>query len=106
MSDTDRSGFLRGQSIQVPSPHAPEVQGMSVRSPLSRRDLLKLSAAGVLGCSVSPWFEAFANETAGNRQRRRACILLWMNGGPSQTDTFDMKPGQTGVGGPFRETGT
>jgi len=79
---------------------------MSARSPISRRDLLKATAAGVVGCSMSGWFQAFAEENAPNRQRRRACILLWMNGGPSQTDTFDMKPGRTGVGGPYRETAT
>jgi hypothetical protein len=68
---------------------------------LSRRDWLKLSAAGVLGASVSGWFEAFAADAAKNPQRKRACILLWMNGGPSQTDTFDMKPGHAN-GGEFK----
>lgn len=72
---------------------------------LSRRDLLKLSAAGVTAFSASGWLEAFANENANNPQRRRSCILLWMNGGPSQIDTFDLKPGHAN-GGPFRETQT
>jgi hypothetical protein len=34
-------------------------------------------------------------------KRKKACILLWMNGGASQIDTFDMKPGSP-TGGPFR----
>jgi hypothetical protein len=72
---------------------------------VSRRELMKLCAAGVLGASYSGWIEALANETATNPQRRRACILLWMNGGPSQTDTFDLKPGHAN-GGPFREINT
>jgi hypothetical protein len=72
---------------------------------LSRRDLMKLAAAGVVGYSQSGWIEALAADTAGNTQRRRACILLWMNGGPSQTDTFDLKPGHAN-GGPFREIQT
>src|SRR5208337_2354115 len=38
-------------------------------------------------------------------QRHRSCILLWMGGGPSQMDTFDLKPGTTN-GGLFRETAT
>src|SRR5262249_9970015 len=42
-----------------------------------------------------------ARATADNPQRRRSCILLWMNGGPSQMDTFDLKPGHAN-GGPFR----
>ncbi len=69
---------------------------------LSRRDLLTLSAAGAVGFSFSGWLEALANETAAHPQRRRSCILLWMNGGPSQLDTFDLKPGHAN-GGPARD---
>src|SRR5262249_9598842 len=72
---------------------------------LSRRELLKLAAAGVVGYSASGWLEALANETARAPRRRRACILLWMNGGPSQMDTFDLKPGHPN-GGEFREIQT
>jgi hypothetical protein len=77
---------------------------MSTRS-LSRRDWLKLSAGGVLGSSLSGWFENFAQAAAGHPARKKSCILLWMNGGPSQMDTFDLKPGHKN-GGPFREIGT
>jgi hypothetical protein len=73
--------------------------------PLSRRELLTLSAAGVVGFSSSGWLERLAADTATHPQRRRACILLWMTGGPSQMDTFDLKPGHRN-GGPFRETAT
>jgi hypothetical protein len=72
---------------------------------LSRRDMLNLAAAGAVTYSFSGWLKALADQTAGNPQRRRACILLWMNGGPSQMDTFDLKPG-TPNGGPFREIET
>src|SRR5215204_609365 len=72
---------------------------------LSRRELLRLTAAGALGCSVSPWLQALAEDTAANPQRRRSCILLWMNGGPSQMDTFDLKPGHEN-GGPYEEIQT
>src|SRR5439155_24243212 len=72
---------------------------------LSRRELLRLTAAGVVGYSLSGWLEALAAETATDPRRRRACILLWMNGGPSQLDTFDLKPGQAN-GGPFQEIDT
>jgi uncharacterized protein DUF1501 len=69
-------------------------------SGLSRRDWLRLSAAGVVGCSSSGWLEALAAAAAKNPERKRSCILLWMSGGPSQMDTFDLKPGHTN-GGPF-----
>jgi hypothetical protein len=72
---------------------------------LSRRDWLRLSAAGALGASVSGWFGALAQGAATHPQRRRACILLWMDGGPSQLETFDVKPGHKN-GGPSRETAT
>jgi hypothetical protein len=74
---------------------------MASRMQLSRRDWLTLSSAGVLGHSCSGWLEAMASDTANSPQRRKACILLWMNGGPSQTDTFDLKTGHAN-GGPFR----
>jgi hypothetical protein len=72
---------------------------------LSRRDWLKLAAAGVVGASSSGWLETLAADTANHPERRRACILLWMTGGPSQLDTFDLKPKHAN-GGPFKETAT
>jgi hypothetical protein len=68
-------------------------------SRLSRRDWLKLSAAGVLAGSVSSWFESLAHAVAPQPARKKACILLWMNGGPSQQDTFDLKPDHANGGG-------
>jgi hypothetical protein len=72
---------------------------------LSRRDWLKLSAAGVVGYSVSGWLETLAAAAATDPARKRSCILLWMNGGPSQMDTFDLKPGHPN-GGPYKEIET
>jgi hypothetical protein len=78
---------------------------MSQTPPLSRRDWLKLSSAGVVASSVSGWFENLANAAAANPKRKKSVILLWMNGGPSQTDTFDLKPRHVN-GGPFKEIET
>ena len=58
----------------------------------NRRDFLKLSAAGVLSGVSVPWFESLAQAAAIRRPRGKACILLWMDGGPSQQHTFDPKP--------------
>jgi hypothetical protein len=68
----------------------------------SRRDWLRLAAAGVVPFSVSGWLGALAEAAAERPARKRSCILLWMSGGPSQMDTFDLKPGHAN-GGPFRE---
>jgi uncharacterized protein DUF1501 len=72
---------------------------------LSRRQWFKLSTAGVVGYSMSGWLDRLAADTATNPQRKRALILLWMNGGPSQMDTFDLKPGHAN-GGPYKEIAT
>jgi hypothetical protein len=78
---------------------------MSDTPVLSRREWLTLSAAGVVGYSLSGWLENVAQAAAASPARKRACILLWMNGGPSQMDTFDLKPGHKN-GGPFKEIAT
>ncbi len=72
---------------------------------LSRRQLLGSLAAGIGGASVSGWFPAFADQLAANPNRKRHCVLLWMSGGPTQTDTWDMKPGHAN-GGEFKEIQT
>ena len=63
----------------------------------TRRQILGTLAAGIGGASVSGWFPTFADQLAADPNRRRHCILLWMSGGPSQTDTWDLKPGETEV---------
>ena len=59
----------------------------------ARRDLLKLSTAGLVTTASVPWFEALAVDAQRQHARPpKACILLWMDGGPSQQHTFDPKP--------------
>src|SRR5437016_9819018 len=72
---------------------------------LSRRDWLRLSTSGIVGYSMSGWLGQLAEAVGTDPRRRRSCILLWMNGGPSQIDTFDPKPGHAN-GGPFRPIAT
>lgn len=74
---------------------------------LSRRSLLKGSLATVGGGTVMNWgglfnSDALASEAKKNNKR---CILIWLNGGCSQFETFDMKVGRS-TGGPFREIST
>jgi hypothetical protein len=75
-------------------------------SPYARRDFLGMSLASALGVSFSgfmPKLAAAAEASAG--AKGKSCILLWMSGGPSQTDTFDLKPGHAN-GGPYKEIQT
>jgi hypothetical protein len=76
-----------------------------MKNSLSRRDWLRLSAAGVCGIGASGWLRSLAADAADNPQRKRSCILLWMAGGPSQMDTFDLKPGHAN-GGPYKAIDT
>src|SRR5271170_4091740 len=68
---------------------------------LNRRDWLRLTSLGFAGASASGWFASLAGAAAAHPGRRKSCILLWMSGGPSQTDTFDPKPGHANSG-PFK----
>ena len=73
---------------------------------LSRREMLKLGAAGVLTTSFSGWLNRLAVHAAQTGQTpHKRCILLWMDGGPSHKDTFDLRPG-TDNGGPYRAIDT
>jgi len=72
---------------------------------LTRREWLRLSSAGVIGASVSGWFGLLAQALSREPNRKKACILLWMAGGPSQIDTFDPKPDHAN-GGQFQAIAT
>jgi hypothetical protein len=68
---------------------------------LSRRGFLRcVGAAAGLGL-----FERLTLHADEVRAARKACILLWMAGGPSQFETFDPKPG-TPSQGPSRAIAT
>jgi len=75
-------------------------------SPFSRRDFLGMSLASAMGVSFSGFLPKLAAAAeASPAAKGKACILLWMSGGPSQTDTFDLKPGHAN-GGPYKEIET
>jgi hypothetical protein len=58
---------------------------------VDRRGFLKLAAGGAALAAVRPG--SLAARAAEMRRQGKACILLWMAGGPSQFETFDPKPG-------------
>ena len=69
---------------------------------ITRRRWLQAAGASLFGASASGWLPTLARAIGDHPNRRRHCILLWMAGGPSQTDTFDMKPDHQN-GGEFTE---
>ncbi len=72
---------------------------------LNRRDTLKtLLALGATAGPLLSWPSRLAAELQAQNSGRKL-IVLWMPGGPSQMDTFDLKPGHSN-GGPFQEQQT
>jgi hypothetical protein len=69
---------------------------------VSRRAFLAGLAGGSAALAGAVGLRAAADEL---RRQGRACILLWMAGGPSQFETFDPKPGAE-TQGPTRAIAT
>ena len=63
-----------------------------------RRDFLRTVAATGAAAGVTSWTDAICLSADALRQRGRACVLLWMQGGPSQFETFSPKPGHENGG--------
>jgi hypothetical protein len=68
---------------------------------MDRRDFLKVGASGILALWAARWRTARATPAAA-AARAKACIVLWMNGGPSHLDTWDLKPGSALAAGKFK----
>ena len=58
------------------------------KSLFNRREMLKVGALG--GLSLSQYFRARAN--SGERLAKRSGVFIFLEGGPSHQDTFDLKP--------------
>ena len=73
-----------------------DIQDLFVRvnqhAVMSRRSFLHSTAATSALAGLG-WMSAVKAEAAELRKRGMACILLFMQGGPSQFETFDPKPG-------------
>lgn len=57
---------------------------------LTRRNCLQLGLGGLLSGGFISALQASA--AAPSRRQAKACILIWMDGGPSHYETFDPKP--------------
>src|SRR6266498_6003723 len=72
-----------------------------------RRDFIKMTGLKLGTVSLSGWLPTLAARAAGDGGRHKACIVLWMTGGPSHLDTFDLKPdARAEVRGEFRPIAT
>src|SRR5437588_9234192 len=68
---------------------------------LPRRDFLRIGTVALGGLCLP------SAVSAAPRPRAKACILLYMDGGPSHIDLWDLKPGAPAeIRGPFRPIAT
>ena len=81
-----RSSFLCGANCIGPS--------------ATRRTFHESKIGGAISLALAQ-HGLLSNANAGGRQPKKSCVLLWMNGGPSQIDTVDPKTG-TASGGSFK----
>ncbi|HEV8067768.1 MAG TPA: DUF1501 domain-containing protein, partial [Planctomycetaceae bacterium] len=73
----------------------------------SRRWFLQTGLAGIGGLSLPDLLRCRAQAATAARTDRKAVILIWLSGGPSQLDTWDPKPNAPGeVRGPFGSIAT
>ncbi len=68
------------------------------RGGVHRRDFLKHISAAGLAAGVLSWPDRMSLHANELRQSGMSCILLWMQGGPSQFETFSPKPGHANGG--------
>jgi hypothetical protein len=75
---------------------------------ITRRRVIEIGSLSVFGLSLSSLLrgEARAADAAGRavkHKSKRSVILIWQHGGPSQLDTFDMKPDAPAeIRGPYK----
>ena len=73
---------------------------------LRRRDFLRVGSLSLLGINLAQFLRvnqamAATAEKPKSKAKAQACILLWLEGGPSQMDTWDPK-----ANSPFRSIST
>lgn len=59
------------------------------RGTVTRRELLRVGGVGAVGLTLPQLLAAEQND---GRSRADACIVIYLNGGPSHLDMWDMKP--------------
>ncbi|MBI2948991.1 MAG: DUF1501 domain-containing protein [Verrucomicrobia bacterium] len=85
--------------------NARDREGLTV---FSRRSVLKAGLAGLAGLTFPALLRLRAERaTDAGAKRNKAVILLWMTGGPSHIDTWDVKPDMPyEIRGPFKDIRT
>jgi len=73
---------------------------------MNRRHFLShLAGAATLAAPATAFTNTILAQATDMRKRHKAAIMLWMGGGPSSIDIWDLKPGAP-TGGPFKQIAT
>jgi hypothetical protein len=59
---------------------------------MKRRSFLQAGFLGLAGLSLADFMRLRAAEASPNTGKKTACILVWLDGGPPQHETYDPKP--------------
>src|SRR5215469_16496358 len=59
---------------------------------MNRRSFLRLGVAGLASVGLPQLLRAREESAAGGSRKDTAVILIWLDGGPSHMDLYDMKP--------------
>jgi hypothetical protein len=73
---------------------------------MSRRHFLGHLATSAMAVPAMHLLSALEASAAAGGKRSKSCILLWMGGGPSHMDTWNLKPDSEKNAGPFKPIAT
>jgi uncharacterized protein (DUF1501 family) len=93
------NAFCRSFAMSF-APRMPSL--LDVPAGMNRRHFMShLAGAAALAAPATAFTNTILAQATDMRKRHKAAILLWMGGGPSTIDMWDLKPGAP-TGGPFR----
>lgn len=75
---------------------------LDLAGPTDRRHFLRHLASTALGVPAVQFFSSLRANADKLRKAHRSCIVLWMAGGPSHLDVWDLKPDSEKNGGSFK----
>src|SRR5205085_6219903 len=92
------------QPLIPPYPAIPPPRRIMSQHKISRRNMLRIGASGLIGgLSLPALLDWQANAATAKAAKAQACIFIFLEGGPSQLDMWDMKPDAPAeVRGPFK----
>ncbi len=80
------------EPVELPRLHHESLTSIGHTPALSRRDFVRVGGLSALGVGLVDLLRGRAVTAAVTKKSAKACILIWLDGGPSHLETFDPKP--------------